>query len=313
MYKKIPFLSGDFLCQIAAKEYNGWVNQIVSTVKETYKHWSAQNPSRMAASLSYYAIFSMAPLFILLISIVGVFFRTDLAESNLLYHITTVAGSDITSFVHDLIVRNANHSADIISALLSFFILVFGATGVFKELTYSMDKMWSTERERKPRRINSFKQMWAKVTGHIPSLIIIIILTGLFTASIFSSISLQFLSDHLREVYPNAYGLANRMEPFVSFILVTIFFGAIYRILPKTKLPWNEILLGASTTALVFLIGEILIGYYLGHFVNNSAFGAAGSLITIMFWVYFSAQVFFFGAAFTFTYSKKFGHLKKLT
>ncbi|MBP7831742.1 MAG: YihY/virulence factor BrkB family protein [Candidatus Pacebacteria bacterium] len=287
------------------------MKHIKTTLKETFAHWSAQNPSRMGASLSYYAIFSMAPLFIILISLVGIFVNADVVESKLLYQISAMVGSDVTGYVSDIIVKNANsHGPSIVTGLVGFFVLVFGATGVFKELSYSMNKMWSIEPEKKIRRIKGIKQLFQFLKNHIPSLILIVILTTLFAASIFSSISMQFLSDNLRIIFPDAYGLIQAIEPIVSFIFVALFFGSIYRFLPKTKLPLNEIAFGASVTAVVFLIGELLIGYYFGHFVDDSSFGAAGSLISIMLWVYFSAQVFFLGAAFTFTYSKRYGYLK---
>lgn len=266
----------------------------------------------MGASLSYYAIFSMAPLFILLISLASILFHSDIVESKLLYQISHVVGSNITNYIGDMITeKQASHGGNIVTGLISFGVLLFGATGVFKELTYSLNKMWSIEPEKKPRRIKGLKQIFSAIKNHIPSLIIIIILTSLFTVSIFSSISLQFLSDKLSYFYPNAFGLAQMVEPLISFTFVALLFGAVYRVLPKTKLPWNEIAFGASVTAVVFLMGELLIGYYLGHFADNSTFGAAGSLISIMFWVYFSAQVFFLGAAFTFTYSKRYGYLKR--
>jgi len=266
----------------------------------------------MGASLSYYAIFSMAPLFILLISLVGIFVSSDIVESKLLYQISGMVGSDVTGYVSDIIAKNADsHSTSIVTGLVGFFVLVFGATGVFKELSYSMNKMWSTEPDKKIRRIKGIKQILIFLKKHIPSLLLILILTTLFAASILSSISIQFLSDNLQIIFPDAYGIIQTIEPLISFVFVTLFFGAIYRFLPKTKLPWNEIAFGASVTAVVFLIGELLIGYYFTHFIDGSSFGAAGSLISIMLWVYFSAQVFFLGAAFTFTYSKRYGFLKK--
>ena len=285
------------------------MKQLKLILKDTFAHWRAQNPSRMGASLSYYAIFSMAPLFLLLISLLGLFIGNDIVEGKLLNQISGMVGTDVTGYVSNIIERNV-HGPTIISGLIGFFVLLFGATGVFKELTYSMDKMWTTSEEKKPRRTKGLKQILIAIKQHIPSLILIIILTVLFAISIFSSVSLQFISDNLEVIFPNAYGLIQMFEPLVSFIFVTLFFGAIYRVLPKTKLPWNEIAFGASVTAVVFLMGELIIGYYLGHFVDSSTFGAASSLISIMFWVYFSAQVFFLGAAFTFSYSKRYGYIK---
>ena len=172
--------------------------------------------------------------------------------------------------------------------------------------------MWATSEEKKPRRTKGLKQILLAIKKHIPSLILIIILTVLFAVSIFSSISLQFISENLEAIFPNAFGLIQLIEPLISFVFVALFFGAIYHFLPKTKLPWSEIAFGASVTAVVFLMGELLIGYYLGHFGDNATFGAASSLISIMFWVYFSAQVFFLGASFTYSYSKRYGYLKRV-
>lgn len=279
-------------------------------LKDTYTHWNNQNPSRIGASLSYYALFSLAPLFVVLISLTGTIFHSDLIESRLLYQISTVVGSNVTHYIDDIIERSSSHGQTFISGLLGFGIFIFGATGVFKELSYSLDKMWAINPDKKPRRVKGITQILRIVKSHIPSLILIGFLTVLFMISIFSSISLQFLSDLLSTYYPNTFSTAQIIEPLISFVFVTVFFVAIYRMLPKTKLPWNELFFGAAVTAIVFLIGELLIGVYLGHYVDSSKFGAAASLISIMFWVYFSAQVFFLGASFTFNYSKRYGYLR---
>jgi membrane protein len=281
-------------------------------LKETVAHWQAQNPSRMGASLSYFAIFSMAPFFILLVSIVGLIFGSSLVESRLFDQISTVAGGDIALFIHSVVERGAAHqSSTIITGLIGFFVLLYGAIGVFRELSYSMDKLWNTEPERKPRRVKGMRQVLSYAKKHIPLLLLFILLAVLFAVSIMSSVALQVIGEQLSYIYPDAVALLQLVEPIVSFLFVALLFGVIYRVLPKTKLPLGEIAFGASVTAVVFLIGELFIGLYLSRFLDRSAFGAAGSLLSILLWVYFSAQVFFLGASFTFNYSKKYGHLKK--
>ena len=281
-------------------------------LKETLSHWRAQNPARMSASLSYFAIFSIAPLFILLISLAGIFFSADIVQNKLLFQIGNLAGQDVANFISDILVKNmAKQQTNILTGLVSFSILLYGATGVFRELSYSMGKMWETEDNKKPRRTKGLKQILIFAKNHIPILLLVFFLAMLFVASILSGFSLQILGDHLEMIYPNAFSMFQLLEPIISFIFVAVFFGSIYRVLPKIKLPWNEIAFGASITALVFLISELFIGYYLGYHNDNAGFGPAGSFIGIMLWVYLSAQIFFLGAAFTFTYSKRYGFLKK--
>jgi membrane protein len=264
----------------------------------------------MGASLSYFAIFSMAPLFIILITIASIFLSSEIAETKLLAQIGDMVGSNITEYIAELIsMSDIGGGTTIIAGLIGFGTLIFGTLGVFRELSYSIDKIWTTDPEKKPKRLKGLKQIMLKIKNHLPMLLLVLVLALLFGISIFSSIILQVTGDYFRSIFPNAFGLIQFLEPIVSFLFVALFFGAIYRVLPKTKLPMSEIAFGASVTAIVFLIGELLIGTYLGHFINNSAFGAAGSLISIMLWVYFSAQVFFLGASFTFVFSKRYGYL----
>lgn len=255
----------------------------------------------------------MAPIFILLILLAGSIFGTGIVESKLLSQISNLVGSGVTDYIADIIDRaNNTGGATFVPALVGAITLVFGATGVFRELSYSLDKIWATSPDKEPRRMKGIRQMISSIRKHIPILLLIIILALLFGASIISSVSLQVVGDYMETIHPNTYGLINILEPLASFIFIALFFGVIYRVLPKTKLPWTEIAFGASVTAVIFLIGELLIGYYLANFLGRSIFGAAGSLITIMLWVYISAQVFFLGASFTFVYSKRYGHLKKI-
>ncbi len=280
-------------------------------VKETFSHWRAQNPSRMSASLSYFAILSMAPLFVLLITLVSLFVNANIVEGNLLYQISSVVGSDVTNFISDIISsKNIGYETTIMTGIISFITLSYGALGVFRELSFSIDKIWSTTEENKPRRTKKYKQIFTILKNQIPLFLLIIILAFLFLASILAGVSFQIIGNYLNAISPTIYRLVSYSEPIVSFIFVALFFGTIYRVVPKIKLPFSEIAFGASVTAIIFLIGELVIGSYLGHYINSSVFGAAISLISIMLWVYFSAQIFFFGASFTVIYSKLYGSLK---
>lgn len=257
----------------------------------------------------------MAPFFILMVSFVGIFLSADVAGDSFLSQTSSIIGSDVMNYLSE-ITSNDSSSTDeqhvgIVTGIIGFIILLYGVTRVFKELSYSMDKIWSTEPDKKPKRMTTIKQILVAVKKHIPILLLIIILALLFIVSIISSFSLQIFNDYLQSFFPNTFGLIQLLEPMVSFIFVALFFGVIYRVLPKTKLPLTEIAFGASVTAVVFLIGELIVSFYMGNFLDRSAFGAAGSLISIMIWVYISAQIFFFGASFTFIYSKRYGYLKK--
>jgi membrane protein len=290
--------------------YNVSVHELKLILKDTFNHWSKQNPSRMGASLSYFAILSMVPLFLIVIAIAGFVFGRDIVESKLLYEIAGIAGYDITSYITQIIYHQAESGVSFTPAVISFIMLLFGTTGAFKELSYSMDKMWSIDEEKKPRRIRGIRQIIAILKSHIPLLFLLVILTLLFITSIVSGVSLQIIGSYIQTLFPDAFNIIKLLEPVTSFFFVALFFAVVYRVLPKTKLPWSEIVFGASVTAIVFLIGELFIGYYLGHFINASLYGAAGTLISILLWIYFSAQVFFLGAAFTFMYSKRYGYLR---
>lgn len=287
------------------------MNNIIFLVKKSFGHWNSKRPGRMGASLSYYAILGMAPLFVLLITFAGVIFGYSAVENKLLFELSALAGTDITNFISQLIsYESAN--ATIISTSLGLIILIFGVTGVFRELRRSLNSIWEVDKNEKITKIRSLKHLINELIKHyIPIFLIISILAIIFVLSIMSSFSIQIVGEYIEQIFPNSFPLIKTIEPIFSFVFVALFFATIYRILPKVKLPWLEVAFGAILTATIFLVGELFIGYYLSHFVGNSIFSAAGSFISIMLWVYFSAQVFFFGASFSYIYSKYFGSLSK--
>ncbi|MEN9582627.1 MAG: hypothetical protein RL641_581, partial [Candidatus Parcubacteria bacterium] len=180
------------------------MQQLKLTLKETFNHWSEQNPSRMGASLSYFAIVSMIPLLLILITLAGNIFNSDTVINNLLNEISGIAGNDITTYIGQIIRSQATNSVSLVTAIISFSILLFGATGVFKELSYSMEKMWSLHPDKKPRRIKGLKQIITAIKSHMPILALIAILTLLFMISIITGISLQVVGNYVQAFSPNA-------------------------------------------------------------------------------------------------------------
>lgn len=269
--------------------------------KDTFDEWNGDHASTWAAALAYYTIFSIGPLLLIAISIAGLVFGQQAAEGQITDKINGIVGSDAARVVQGLLQAANKRQEGIIGTTIGIVTLLLGASGFFGQLQTALNEMW----EIKPPKRSIIQTLLARGLTFLMVLGAGVLLIALLAASTAISAVTAYFGQMLPG--PAAGILLGLVDFVVSFIVITAVFAAIYRILPDTTINWRDVWLGAAFTALLFVIGKIALGVYLGRASVGSAFGAAGSLVVLLVWIYYSAQIFLFGAEFTQVFSNKYG------
>ncbi len=268
-------------------------------LKEAACGWSEHRAFKMGAALAFYTTLALAPLTIIAIAIAGYFFGAEAARGGIVAQIQALVGLDGAIVIEGLIKNASEPRHSRIATVLSVGLFLFGATGVFAELKDSLDTIW--EVKRKPGLglltiIRTQLLSFAVVVGTGFLLLVSLLLTAILTAFT------QWLSQWL----PVTVGTAYLLEVLVSFLVITFLFALIFKLLPDVNVPWKDVWIGAVLTAILFMAGKFLIGVYIGTANVGSIYGAAGSLVVILVWTYYSALILFFGAELTRAYAKYF-------
>lgn len=270
-------------------------------LKETFTGFMNDKGLKLSASLSYYTVFSMAPLLLLIISLAGAFFGREASEGRIFEEINGLIGGEAALQVQQII-RNLELSGKTtLSVIIGAVTLVIGATTVFGEIQDSINMIWKVK--AKPKR------GWLKlIKDRLLSGSIIVGLGFLLIVSLVINGALLALSDILKSHFPDlTIIIFNIINIIVSFLVITVLFGVIFKVLPDAKIAWKDVRAGAFFTACLFLLGRYLIGLYIETTAAGSPYGAAGSLIVILLWVYYTAAILYFGAEFTRAYADFIG------
>lgn len=278
------------------------MRKIWKLVKTTFSQWRHDQAPQMAAALAYYTIFSLAPLLIIVIAIAGTVFGEKVAKGELVMQLEQIVGKEATELIRIAVENTSQVDANqgIIPTLINIGVLLFGATIVFGQLQTSLNKIW----EVKPKPGNSIKVFLRK---RLLSFSMVLVIAFLLLVSLVVSTVLVIISNFFRDFIPGFTYLWEMLNLFVSFSLATLLFGLIYKVLPDAKIAWRDVGIGAVITAILFEFGKFLLGWYLRQTGLGSAYGAAGSLIVILTWVFYSAQILFLGAEFTKVYAQSYG------
>jgi membrane protein len=273
---------------------------LVRLLSTTYNEWLEDKVPRLGAALAYYAAFSIAPLFILLMEVVGFFYKGDTLP-GIQSQISMMAGDNAAAAIVAVIRGVQSSGGTGTATILSIVTLLFGATGMFGQLQDAMNTIW--EVTPKPR------QFWSDILRtRFLSFLMIVAFAALMLLSLVATAFLATVSKYFQEILPFTASLWPIVDFGISFAVTTVLFAAIFKILPDVDIAWSDVWLGAAATALLFAIGKIGIGFYLGRSSFNSAYGAAGSFLVLLAWVYYSAQILFFGAEFTWVYTTQYKH-----
>lgn len=267
-------------------------------LKTTWKEWNEDEASQLAAALSYYTAVSIAPLLVLVVVIVGLFLGQQAAQSQLLTQLRAVMGPQGSQFL-ETVLQNADqpHLASI-AGILSFLTLLWGSTNVFAQLQNSLNKIWNVERKQGAG-------IWATLRSRLISFTMVLGVAFMLLISLVISTLLTVFVDWGHSFLPGADWIWEVISFLVSFAVITFLFAAIYKVLPDVEIAWRDVWLGAAVTALLFTIGKYVLGLYLAN--AGSAYGAVGSLVVFLLWVFYSAQILFMGAEFTQVYARRYG------
>jgi len=270
-------------------------------LKDTVVQWMEDQPFQLAAALSYYTLFSLAPLLVIVISIAGFAFGRDAAQNRIVETIQSLVGRESAAAIQ-AIIQNASSKPDsgFLSTMLGLIILLVGAGGVVGQLQTSLNTIWGVT----PK---AGRDIWGFVRQRFISFGLVLGIGFLLLVSLAVSALLTGLSRFIGDLFGASAFVAHAFDFVVSLIFVTALFAMIYKILPDVNIEWRDVWIGAALTSFLFSIGKIIIGMYLGSTGVTSPYGAAGSLITILLWVYYSSLIFFLGAEFTQVYACEYG------
>lgn len=273
---------------------------ILGLFQETFSEYSKDKVPRLAAALSYYTIFSIAPLLIIVIAVAGAVFGEEAARGAIAVQLQGLVGESGATVIQNAIESASKPKQGTIASLISIGILFFAATGLFAELQDSLNTIWEVQ----PKPGRAVKTI---VRQRFLSFAMVLGIGFLLLVSLVMSTILSALVGYFSNALPGADFVWRIVNFIVGFIVTTILFGLIFKILPDVKITWSDVLIGAGITALLFSFGRFLLGEYLGRSSFGSTYGAAGSIVVILVWVNYAAQILFVGAEFTQVYARRFG------
>ncbi len=270
---------------------------------ESMTSWVNHRASSKGAALAFYTLFSMTPILVVAIAVAGYVFGAEAAQGEIVTQMQGLVGPNGAQAIQALLAAAQDPASGLVAILVASILLLLGATSVFAELKGSLDEMWGID---KPRQ-SAFSVL---LRTRLLSFGMVLVLAFLLLVSLVVSSVLAMLERHAGGVLGSSAGLLATISSLISFGVIACMFAVIYKTLPDAPLTWRDVWIGAAFTAGLFSLGKYVIGLYLGNSGVASSFGAAGSLIALLLWVYYSAQIFFLGAEFTRHYALWFGSLQ---
>ena len=277
-------------------------------IKTTVNSWIADYAPSMGAALSFYTLFSIAPLLLIVVSIVGLVLGDEAARGEIVGQLQGLMGKESATTIQALL-QNVNKPTEgLLSTIVGFVLLLIGATSVFGELQNALDRIW-----RAPERTQS-SGIWNLIRMRLLSFGMILGIGFISMVSLLMSAGLSAVNKWWTPFFVKAdekwLFLTVGLNALLSFIITTVMFALIYKLMPRVKIAWKDVLIGSVITSALFTVGKTLIGLYIGTSAIASGYGAAGSLVVLLIWVYYSAQIFLMGAEFTWVYANIYGSQK---
>jgi membrane protein len=258
------------------------------------------NVQRMSAALAYYTIFSLAPLLVIAIAIAGLVFGEDAARGEIVGEIQELVGQDGARAIQAMIQSAYHPGHSVVATIIGIVTLLLGATGAFSEVYDALNLIWRVNQE-------SSTAVRTIIKARFMSFGMILIIGFLLLVSLVVSAVLAGISKYASSFLPAPAPLLHFLDFLFSLAVVTVLFAMIFKVLPEIKIRWGDVWAGATLTALLFTVGKFVIGFYIGKSVSASSYGAAGSLVVVVAWIYYSAFILYFGAEFTQVYAHQCG------
>ena len=266
-------------------------DELLALVADTYRCWDKHNAQTMGASLAYFTVLSLAPLLVIAVAIAGLVFGRQAAQGMVVEEIGAMVGNAGAQVIQSILVSARSPSTGIAASVLGFITLLFGAGGVFNELRNALNRIWD---------VQVSASGWKSLLSDQLRAFSLVMGTGcLLLASLVLSAILSGMQGLLASLW-----IANALG---SLLVIMALFALIYRFIPAARIPWSDVWMGAGASSILFTLGKHLLGAYLAKAGVGSAYGAAGSLVLLLVWVYYSAQIFLFCAEFTHVYAQRKG------
>jgi membrane protein len=272
---------------------------VLSLLGETFSEWYADRAPRLGAALAYYTVFALAPGLILIIALAGLLLGKEAAQGQIITQVRDLAGEAGAQAVRAAIESARDAGGSVLATSLGAVTLLLGLWGVFGELQDALNTIWGVTARPARGFIGIIKERFWSFT-------MVVGIGFLLLVSLAASAGLAALGKFFSRLLPFPATMMETTDALLSFVVITCMFALIYKLLPDVTIAWRNVWTGAAVTAVLFTIGKTLIGLYLGRSTVASVYGAAGSFIVILLWVYYSAQIVFFGAEFTKVYSRRF-------
>jgi membrane protein len=279
------------------------MKRVFSLFKQTFSEFGQDKAPRLGAALAYYTIFSIGPLLLIAISVAGLVWGQEAAQGRIADQLRNVFGANTADAIQTMVAAAGDRkSGGIIATIIGIVTLFFGASGVFAQLEDALNTIWNVEKD-KGEGIKGF------IKDRLLSMTMVLGIGFLLLVSLVFDAVIAAMGDYLTRVV-GGEALMQVVQLAVSFAVITVLFAMIFKFLPDIEITWRDVWFGAAFTSLLFVIGKFALGLYLGKAAIGSSYGAAGSLVILLLWVYYSAQILFFGAEFTQVYTRAEGSLK---
>lgn len=272
----------------------------LALLKETFAEWKEDDALQWGAALAYYAVFSLAPLLLVVVSVAGMVFGQEAAQGRIVGEIEGMVGRDGAEAIESMIANAGRSGSGVVGTIVGIAAALFGASGVFGQLQKALNHLWDV-------RLNPGGGWTAMLWSRVGSLGMVLAIAFLLLVSLVLSAGISAVGAYAQGLLPLPAWVFGILDAVLSIAVVSLLFGLIYKVLPDAEIAWRDVAFGAVATAVLFTVGKLLIGFYLGHSSLGSSYGAAGSLIVLLVWIYYSAQLVFFGAELTQVWARHHG------
>ncbi|MEM8514667.1 membrane protein [Massilia sp. MP_M2] len=288
---------------MAVNKWFPYTHQIYKVLRAAVMDWIDHRASSKGAALAFYTLFSLAPILVLVIAVAGFFYGAEAAQGQLLNELRGLVGAQGADTIQAILAGAQNKETGMFATIVATLLLIVGATTVFSELKDSLDEIWNL-----PPPPNG--GIWNLIRTRLLSFGVILVLGFLLMVSLVISAATTVAEKFISGMWQEAAIVMGWIASGLGFLVIATLFGVIYKLLPRVKLSWKDVAIGALGTAAMFTLGKFGIGLYIGNSGTTDSFGAAGSLIALLLWVYYSAQIFFLGAEFARQYALQMGSLR---
>jgi membrane protein len=278
------------------------VKRYLDLFKQAWKEFGEDKAQRLGAALAYYTVFSIAPLLLIAVAIAGMVFGHKAAQGAIEQQLAGTLGQSTAKAINEMIVTASKPKSGAIATILGVITLLFGAAGVFGQLQEALDTIWNVDRPKKSGFL-------ALIKDRFLSMAMVFGIGFLLLVTLILDAGISAMGKYIGPKLPGGEAVLQIGQLVISFALVTVLFALMFRYLPHIRVAWRDVWFGAAFTAFLFVLGKFGLGLYIGKAAVGSAYGAAGSLVVILIWVYWSAQILFFGAEFTQVYARAHGSM----